>query len=179
VVLEKRKVSILQEISDEFVDQQEQRPIYLKEANIIPELKEMSLGSIIGTTSEYLGDNTITIINSESSSPEPPLQKASSPESLLSNMSGRLAAADSLRLVRRGWLGRVRQAWLPRCPTCMSRLHCCRCLGCTAVPCLPLSDPPPSPPRPSCTLSKRSLLRLVSPLHLPGNATSASDQPTD
>jgi hypothetical protein len=66
VVLEERKVSALQEISDEFIHRQEQQLIQSKEINIIPELKEeMFLESIIGTTSEYFGYNTIAIINSK------------------------------------------------------------------------------------------------------------------
>jgi len=62
VVLEERKVSTPQEISDEFMNRQEQQPIQLKEVNITPELKvEMFLERIIGTTSEYFGDDIIAI----------------------------------------------------------------------------------------------------------------------
>jgi hypothetical protein len=64
VVLEERKVSTSQEISDDFMDRQEQQPIQLKQVYFIPELKaKIFLESIIGTTSEYIGDDTIAIIN--------------------------------------------------------------------------------------------------------------------
>jgi hypothetical protein len=53
-------------VIDEFMDRQEQQPIQLKEVYIIPELKlEMSLWSIIWTTSEYFGNDTIAIVNRE------------------------------------------------------------------------------------------------------------------
>lgn len=62
VVLEEQKVSTPQEISNEFMDRQEQQPVQLEEVDIIPELKvEMFLESIIGATSEYYGDEIIAI----------------------------------------------------------------------------------------------------------------------
>jgi hypothetical protein len=76
------------------MDRQEQQPIYLKELNIIPELNvEMSLESIIGTTSEYFGDDTIAIINRKG---------ANSPKSVIigeevSNVRTISKAADTFR----------------------------------------------------------------------------------
>jgi hypothetical protein len=60
VVLEKQKVSTPQEISDEFMDRQEQQPIHLKKIILIPELKvEMSLESFIGDCTEMSRANSM------------------------------------------------------------------------------------------------------------------------